>query len=188
MFLFPFKDVKKRYKRYGTVKNENRLKREEKKKKKKKKETMKKLLIERKSKPSSSGNGNGGSGTSPAQAPAFKEDCFALEDVPILRGDRAELGTETPFGNNVIGFIGKAGVGKTTLAEIVAGCRPMSAPEGPRDGDLGSDPFGVTARCANGMVVLDSSSILSGILPPLKAPSPSLSLSLIYVPLISLTR
>ena len=137
---------------------------------------MKKLLIERKAKPNTAG-----SGTSQVQSSAFLEDSFVLEDVPILRGDKAELGTETPFGNNVIGFIGKAGVGKTTLAGIVAGSRPMCGPEGPSDGDLGSDPFGVTACCANGMVVLDSSSILSGILPPLKAPSPSLSLSLIYV-------
>lgn len=154
---------------------------------------MKKLRIERKAKPSNSSGIS--SSTSPSssssssssssftsssgQAGSSLEDCFVLENVSILRRNKTELDTETPFGNNVIGFIGKAGVGKTTLAEIVSGTRSMDSPLSGVSGD--NDDFGVTVHNANGMIILDSSSILSGILPPLKMPSTSLSLSSLYV-------
>lgn len=138
---------------------------------------MKKLRIERKTKSSSDTASASSASSSSLSTPL--EDCFVLEDVPILKRSNAEPSAETPFGNNVVGFIGKAGVGKTTLAETVTGNRSMSSPAGRNSCD--DEDFGVALYNENGMVVLDSSSILSGIFPPLKTPPASLSLSSLYV-------
>lgn len=141
---------------------------------------MKKLRIERKPK---NGTNTSTASTETPPAPALESDCFTVENVPLLQmgKDLADADLDAPLGDNVIGFIGKAGVGKTTLSEIVAGTRRMSPPAA-SDANVGdNDRFGVRVHRANGMVILDTSAVLSGILPPLKASSGSVSLSSFYV-------